>query len=140
MNENCIFCRIVNGSEPAYVVYSDSKVIAFLDKYPIKKGHTLVITREHYRDFLSTPTEVIGYLSEVTKKVASAVMDALNADGVKIFTNVGSSAGQVIFHVHIHVLPTWENEPPFSARRKEIDRETAERISSAIREKVSTLN
>jgi len=139
MNENCVFCRIVNGSEPAYIVYSDSKVMAFLDRYPIGKGHTLVITREHYKDFLSTPTEVIGYLSEVTKKVASAVMDALNADGVKILTNVGSSAGQVIFHVHIHVLPTWENEPLFSARRKEIDRETAEMISSAIKEKVSAL-
>ncbi len=140
MSDNCIFCRIANGHEPAYIVYSDSRVMAFLDKYPIGRGHTLVVTREHFQDFLSTPAETLGYLSEVTKKVASAVVSALNADGVKIFTNVGSSAGQVVFHVHVHVLPTWENEPPFKALRTEISRETAESISNIIRERISSLN
>ncbi len=129
---------MIKGDEQAYVVYDDMKVVAFLDRYPIAPGHTLVVTREHYRDFLSTPPEVSAHLSNATKKVATAVQAAMKADGVRIFTNVGKSAGQVIFHVHIHVLPAWEHEPAFNYFRKrmEIMHDDALKISASIKQEI----
>ncbi|MDG6927691.1 MAG: HIT domain-containing protein [Nitrososphaerota archaeon] len=138
---HCLFCRVVTGDEQAYVVYNDMRAIAFLDRYPIVPGHTLVVTREHYSDFLTTPLDDLAHLSNITKKVATAVQAAMKADGVRIFTNVGKSAGQVIFHVHIHVIPAWESEPAFNSFRKrmEITDDDAVNISGAIKEEILKL-
>ncbi|MEM0123874.1 MAG: HIT domain-containing protein [Conexivisphaerales archaeon] len=139
---DCLFCRVINGDEQAYVVYDDVNVIAFLDRYPIAPGHTLIVTKEHYRDFLAIPSDSLAHLSNITKKVATAVQAAMSADGIRIFTNVGKSAGQVIFHVHIHVLPAWEHEPVFSSFRKRmnITHDYAVNISEAIKEEILNLS
>lgn len=132
---DCLFCRIVKGEEAAYIVYDDPNTVAFLDRYPIVPGHTLVVTKDHYRDFLSTPFEASAQLAGTTKKVSVAVKSAMKADGVRIFTNVGKSAGQVIFHVHVHILPSWENEPAFInfRKRNEITPEDAINTLNAIK-------
>lgn len=137
-DESCLFCRIIRGEEAAYVVYDDHDAVAFLDRFPIVPGHTLVVTKEHYRDFLLTPSEASARLAGATKTVANAVKSAMKADGVRIFTNVGRSAGQVIFHVHVHILPSWDSEPTFVnfRKRSEITRNEAIKISNAIREEI----
>ncbi|MFP3190573.1 MAG: HIT domain-containing protein [Thermoproteota archaeon] len=108
----CIFCHIVEGKEEAYVLYSNSKAIAILDKFPIAPGHTLVISKDHYSNFLETPENILYELIAACKLVAKAVIKAVKADGVRIFTNVGRSSMQVIFHIHFHILPSWEKGYP----------------------------
>jgi histidine triad (HIT) family protein len=102
---DCVFCRIIRGEEPAYVVYEDDYVIAILDKYPISRGHTLVMPKKHYRDITEIPSEELCRVIEVVKVVTMAVMRALRAPGVRIVQNNGAEAGQVIFHIHFHVIP-----------------------------------
>ncbi|EZQ02065.1 MULTISPECIES: HIT family protein [Acidianus] len=108
----CLFCKIANSEESAYVIYDSEKVMAFLDKFPISPGHTLVITKAHFDDFLSTSDDYIIDLAKVTRELAKAVTKAVKANGVRVLSNVGKSAGQVIFHVHVHIIPTWDEEPP----------------------------
>lgn len=105
---DCVFCRIVNKEEDAYVVYEDDHVIAILDKYPVSRGHTLVMPKRHYRDLLEIPEDELCRVMKITKLVARAVKEGLKAPGVRIVQNNGSEAGQVIFHIHFHVIPMGE--------------------------------
>lgn len=108
----CLFCRMVRGEEKAYIVYEDDTTMAFLDKFPIAPGHTLVITKTHFDNFLLLDRKSISDLAYATNIVANGVNKAVNASGVRILTNIGKSAGQVIFHVHFHVIPTWTDNLP----------------------------
>lgn len=108
----CIFCKIVKGEERAYIVYEDETTMAFLDKFPLAPGHTLVITKAHFDNFLLLDRKNIYDLAYATNLVANAIRKALNASGIRILTNIGRSAGQVIFHVHIHIIPTWDEDFP----------------------------
>ncbi|PLC68890.1 HIT family hydrolase [Vulcanisaeta sp. EB80] len=102
---DCVFCKIVRGEEPAYIVYEDEYVVAILDKYPVNKGHTLVMPKRHYRDITEIPDEELCRVIKITKAVTIAVMRALKVPGVRVVQNNGAEAGQVIFHVHFHVIP-----------------------------------
>jgi histidine triad (HIT) family protein len=102
---DCVFCKIVRGEEPAYIIYEDEYVVAILDKYPINKGHTLVMPKRHYRDITEIPDEELCRVIKITKAITIAVMRALKVPGVRVVQNNGSEAGQVIFHVHFHVIP-----------------------------------
>jgi len=104
MNE-CIFCKISSGSLPADKVYDDSQVLAFLDIAPVNPGHTLLIPRQHYGDLLETPAPIIISLVEVLPKIARAIVAAVEADGFNIGINNGAAAGQVVNHVHMHIIP-----------------------------------
>ena len=108
----CTFCKILNRQLPGYLVYEDSNFAAFLDKYPITPGHTLVVTKEHFENYLETPEEVLSELAKVVKLVAIGVKEAVKADGIRILTNIGESAGQVIFHLHVHIVPMWAEGYP----------------------------
>ncbi|MFP3196783.1 MAG: HIT family protein, partial [Caldivirga sp.] len=103
--DDCVFCRIIDGREPGYVVYEDEETIAILDKYPINKGHILVMPKRHYRDIFEIPPNTLCRVMETVKTIAAAVVKGLNADGVRLIQNNGSSAGQVVFHFHVHVIP-----------------------------------
>lgn len=110
MAEQCIFCKIVNKEIPSDIVYEDDSVVAFLDLHPVSRGHTLVVPKKHTPDFLSTEDQVLEDLIPKINKVASAVMQAVNADGINISTNHGAAAGQVIFHLHFHLIPRFSND------------------------------
>jgi len=103
----CKFCEIIKGLAPAYFVYKSSSVVAFLDRYPVSRGHTLVVPVEHYSDLLEAPDWLLAELVKVVKKVAKAQVEALEAGGVRIIQNNGSLAGQVVFHLHFHVIPCY---------------------------------
>ncbi|WP_243675688.1 HIT domain-containing protein [Vulcanisaeta distributa] len=93
---DCVFCRIIKGEEPAYVVYEDDYVIAILDKYPISRGgHTLVMPKRHYRDITEIPSNELCHVIMVTKAVAMAVIKALNAPGVRIVQNNGAEPARL---------------------------------------------
>ena len=105
MAENCVFCRIIKKQTPASIVYEDTQVIAFLSHRPINVGHTLVVPKKHYVDIYDISEDEAAYLFKVTKRMAHAVRDATGAEGIRIVQNNGEAAGQVVFHIHVHIIP-----------------------------------
>ena len=106
MND-CVFCRIIKGELPSSRVYENEDVFAFLDIKPVNPGHVLVIPKKHYESIHDTPNDIFAKMSVVAKKIATSVQDNLGAKGVNIGMNNGKTAGQVVFHAHIHVMPRY---------------------------------
>ncbi|NQU99681.1 MAG: HIT family protein [Parcubacteria group bacterium] len=102
---DCLFCKITKGEIPSTKIYEDEKFLAFLDINPVNVGHTLIIPKEHYEDAASTPDEVLSELIVRGKKIGKALIEGLGAEGFNLTTNNGKAAGQVIPHVHFHIIP-----------------------------------
>jgi histidine triad (HIT) family protein len=109
-DDNCIFCKIIEGKIPAAKVYEDDKVTAFLDIMPVNKGHTLVVPKSHSKNILEDDDKDIAACMNVIKKVGAAVIKAMKADGFNIGVNTERAAGQAIFHTHFHVIPRFQND------------------------------
>jgi histidine triad (HIT) family protein len=105
MTKDCIFCRIINKETSASIVYEDAEVIAFLSHRPVNVGHTLVVPKKHYSNIYDIPELEAAYLFKITKRLTHAVRDSVNAEGIRIVQNNGEAAGQVVFHLHIHIIP-----------------------------------
>lgn len=105
---DCIFCKIAEGTIPALKVYEDQKVMAFLDINPRAKGHCLVIPKKHYSDLSELSDEQSSELFSVARSIASDAMEKLGASGFNIFINNGKAAGQIIPHLHVHIMPRYE--------------------------------
>jgi histidine triad (HIT) family protein len=107
--EACIFCRIISGELPSYKIYEDDYVFVILDIHPVGRGHTLIITKNHYPNVYSIPEEIQAYVYQIAKRIAEGQQKAWSPPGISIVQNNGSAAGQVIFHFHTHVIP--KNSP-----------------------------
>lgn len=107
---NCIFCKLIKKEIPATVIYEDDEVLVFMDIGPIVKGHALVIPKKHYDPIDETPDGIIAKLHLTAKKIAGAQMNALGADGVNILQNNGKAAGQEVEHIHVHVIPRFDDD------------------------------
>lgn len=110
MSEDCIFCKIIRGELPCTKVYEDDCVLAFLDIGPIIKGHTLVIPRQHVDSLTAVPTAALHRVIDVVQRVAAAQLAGLGADGVNITQANGEVAGQVVPHMHVHVIPRFAGD------------------------------
>lgn len=110
MTEDCVFCKIVQNTIPAYKVYEDTEIVAFFDFFPVAKYHTLVIPKKHYADFFEIPSELLGKLMEVTQKIALVYRDSLGIENVQLLNNCGRFAQQGVFHIHFHIIPRFEND------------------------------
>lgn len=102
---DCLFCKIVSGVLPSHKVYEDDDVLAFLDISPVNYGHTLVIPKNHFKNFEETPEEVLAKTINVVKKVGKSLKDNLGVAGYNVYVNNDSVAGQIIPHIHFHVIP-----------------------------------
>ena len=121
MNESdCIFCQIVEKKIPSKVLYEDEKNLAFLDIYPIFKGHTIVITKRHYHNLEEIPEIELTETYKVVKELATLIHKKLKIDGYNILQNNYEAAGQVIQHFHVHIIPRSKNDGRF---KLEIPRE-----------------
>src|SRR3989304_760489 len=109
MNE-CVFCKIIKGELPSDKIYEDEKFLAFLDVTPVNSGHTLLIPKKHFKNLYEMPDEVLCDLGPIIKKVAKAVKEGTDADGINIGMNNDPSAGQIVFHAHVHVIPRLEDD------------------------------
>lgn len=107
---DCIFCKIISKEIPADIIYEDTDVLAFLDLHPVNRGHALVVPKKHSEDLLHLDDEDAGPVMIKIKKVATAVLKATGAAGFNLHVNTGSSAGQVIFHTHFHIIPRYAND------------------------------
>lgn len=110
MSDGCIFCRIAQKQDSASIVYEDAKVLAFMDIKPVNEGHTLVIPKEHYVDIFDIPEDLNASVHRVVKRVAKAVKNATNTDGISIVQQNGRAAGQEVFHLHVHIIPRNEGD------------------------------
>ena len=106
MSDVCVFCRIASGKAPASIVYEDTNILAFMDLNPANVGHTLVIPREHWENIYDVPEKTLAEMAAVVKRVSVAVKKTVGADGIKIIQLNGRAAGQLVMHIHIHVIPT----------------------------------
>lgn len=105
MDSDCIFCRIVKGEVPCTKVYEDDSVVAFMDIGPVVKGHTLVVPKQHHDPITGTPPAVLHRLIEIVQKITLAQYRGLKADGVNVSQANGKAAGQIVPHIHFHVIP-----------------------------------
>jgi histidine triad (HIT) family protein len=131
MEEDCIFCKIIEGEIPGYKVYEDEKVVAFLDANPVSEGHTLVVPKEHVDDIHEAGH--MDYMWKPIVKVSNAVKSAFGAEGVNIAQNNGAKAGQEVFHLHFHVTPIYDgDELDITYNRSDLENaeEVAEEISN----------
>jgi histidine triad (HIT) family protein len=103
--QDCIFCKIVSGHIPSTKIYEDEVVVAFLDIGPISDGHTLVMPRQHFEQVHSCSPELLGQIWTRLGRIANAVALAVGADGYNILCNNGRAAGQVVDHLHFHIVP-----------------------------------
>ena len=108
--EECLFCKIVKGELPSSKLYEDEDTLAFLDLFPVNKGHSLVIPKEHYETIFDVPANILAKVSSVMKNVADAVKNGVNADGISIAQSNGKDAGQVIPHIHFHIMPRFKDD------------------------------
>ena len=104
-NENCVFCLIIRKQAPASIIYEDEQVAAFLSNRPVNWGHTLVVPKKHYENIYEISEEEAAYLFKIVKRVADAVKAATGTEGIRIVQNNGEAAGQVVFHLHVHIIP-----------------------------------
>ncbi len=102
-----IFCRIIKGEIPSQKIYEDDDVLAILDISQTTRGHTLVMPKEHYPNFLATPQDVMHKVLDVAQRIGQAEMAVLGAQGINILTNTGEAAGQSVPHFHVHVIPRY---------------------------------
>lgn len=108
--KNCTFCKIVDGEVPNHTVYEDSHALAFLDINPQSKGHTVVIPKVHGETFLDLNEELAGDLFIAVKRAQEKIEETLNPDGYNIGWNHGSAGGQVVPHLHVHIMPRWNDD------------------------------
>jgi histidine triad (HIT) family protein len=134
MAKNCVFCRIALNEEQASYVYEDEGIVAFLDARPVNEGHTLVVPRKHYENILEIPDDELAHLFRVVKRVASAIMRAESAEGLRIVQNNGTAAHQVVFHLHVHIIPEYEGRDLRLPRpRANIGRSELDQVAAKIR-------
>ena len=107
-----IFAKIARGEAPAVKIYEDQDVLAFMDVFPQSRGHCLVVSKASgARNLLEVEPEVLTRLMLEVQRLARAVVAALNPDGVVITQFNGAAAGQTVFHLHVHIIPRWADQP-----------------------------
>jgi histidine triad (HIT) family protein len=110
MAEDCIFCAIVAGEQPAHVVDEDERTIAFLDILPWTRGHALVVPRRHSRNLYEIDDDDLRAATLAAKRLAGRMRDRLECEGVNLLNSSEPAANQEVFHFHIHVLPRWSDD------------------------------
>ena len=102
--DDCIFCKMVAGQIPVTKIYEDQVVLAFLDIGPISDGHTLVIPKQHFEKLHDCPSELLAQVCSRLGKIAAAVTMAMNSEGYNVLCNNGRAAGQLVKHLHFHII------------------------------------
>lgn len=109
MND-CIFCKIVNGEIDSYKIYEDSDTLAFLDINPRTKGHTLVIPKVHAETIFDLDDKNLEKLSVAVKRTTEKIDSILHPEGYNIGWNHGEIGGQVVPHLHVHIMPRYNGD------------------------------
>ena len=134
----CIFCKIVAGEIPCLKVFEDDAALAFLDVGPLADGHVLLIPKRHYERLDAMPADAASELMQHLPRLAAAVLAATGADAYNILVNIGPVAGQLVMHVHVHIIPRangdglgyrWSAKPYQGDRGKQLAGQIASRLA-----------
>ncbi len=109
-DENCIFCKLANGEIPTSTLYEDEDFRVILDASPASKGHALILPKEHYTNLYELDDEIAAKAFVLAKKMVTKLTDILGCDGYNIVQNNGETAGQTVFHFHIHLIPRYKGD------------------------------
>ena len=133
---NNIFAKILRGELPCHKVYEDEKALAFLDIMPRAPGHTLVIPKSSARNILDVAPDDLAHVMKVAQRIAKVSVDLFGADGVTLQQFSESAGGQVVFHLHVHVIPRKDGialKPPASVKEApDVLKEQAAKLAAAL--------
>ena len=107
--DDCIFCKIAAGEIPSRKIYEDKDLIAIMDLNPTSKGHSLIIPKEHCTNIYDIVEDIAAKVMKTAKKIATKMTVALNCDGFNLLQNNGETAGQTMFHFHMHLIPRYKD-------------------------------
>jgi len=108
--EDCIICKILKGEMPSHAVYEDEHILAFLDIFPHTKGHTLVVPKKHGETVFDLDPHMREVLMSGVQKTMERIDSVLHPDGYNVGWNHGKDAGQVVPHLHVHIMPRWKGD------------------------------
>ncbi len=106
----CIFCAIVRGDAPCHKIHEDELTMTFLDLFPVARGHTLIVPREHCDNLYEARPEALSRVATNSIRFANAIKSTLAPDGLSVFQLNGAAAGQTVFHYHMHLIPRKEGD------------------------------
>ena len=134
---NNIFAKILRGDLPCYKVYEDDRALAFLDIMPRAPGHTLVLPKAPARNILDVSPDDLAHAIKVAQRIAKVSVDVFGADGVTIQQFNEHAGGQVVFHLHVHVIPRKEGialKPPASVKEEpDVLADQAKKLAAALK-------
>ena len=138
----CTFCQIISKEDSASIVYEDAQVAAFLSNRPVNVGHTLIVPKKHYKNIFDISEKEAAYLFMITKRIAQVVKGVTGAEGIRIVQNNGEAAGQVIFHLHVHIIPLkprnqFSHDGAYRDPTQQRDSEALEKDAEKIRQSLS---
>lgn len=105
----CIFCDIAAGKIPAYKLYEDDQIMAFLDISQVTKGHTLIIPKAHYENFLDCDPQLLNAIMSLAQRLGNHLMNQTGAKGMHVLSNIHEAAGQSVLHFHVHLIPRYDD-------------------------------
>lgn len=108
--DNCIFCKVIEGEIPSHVLYEDEQFKVILDVNPATKGHALILPKEHYANLYELPEETAADAMKLAQRMMRKMTEKLDCDGFNIVQNNGETAGQTVFHFHMHLIPRYKND------------------------------
>ncbi|MGN0348284.1 MAG: HIT family protein [Roseburia sp.] len=108
-DETCIFCKIIADEIPSYTIYEDEEFRVILDVNPASKGHALILPKEHYANIYEIEEELASRAMRLAKKLAVHMTEVLACDGFNLLQNNHQTAGQTVFHFHMHLIPRYKN-------------------------------
>ena len=131
-----IFAKILRGEIPCHKVYEDDKALAFLDIMPRAPGHTLVIPKAPVRNILDIAPDDLAHVMKIAQRIAKVSVEVFGADGVTLQQFSESAGGQVVFHLHVHVIPRKEGialKPPASVKEApDVLKDQAAKLAAAL--------
>jgi histidine triad (HIT) family protein len=132
-----IFAKILRGELPCYKIYEDDKTLAFLDIMPRAPGHALVLPKTPARNILDISPDDLAHVMKIAQKIAKVSVDVFGADGITIQQFNESAGGQVVFHLHVHVIPRKTGvamKPPASEKEApDVLADQAQQLAAALR-------
>lgn len=108
--DDCIFCKLANGVIPTNSLYEDDVVKVIFDAGPASSGHALILPKEHFDNVYALDDDTAAHVFQVAVKVAKALKEGLNLEGLNIVQNNGEIAGQTVFHFHMHIIPRYKGD------------------------------
>jgi histidine triad (HIT) family protein len=108
MTDECVFCKIVKGEIPAAKIFENEKFLAFLDINPANFGHAIIIPKEHTESMISAKSAILKEILPLAKKIAQAITLNRRAQGFNVCINNSKAAGQLVPHLHAHIIPRYD--------------------------------